>query len=237
MGINHLRISTTTAGDLLSSLVSMTAAVVTAAALHPLLAPVVLFSALPQGWATIRSAKIAYRSFLDTSARIRRLGITADLGTNRSDAAEVRAFTTQNLLLGEHRRIAADLTHQAVTVEYRTTGIRLLGRTLAGLGSAAAYLVLGALIYTAALHVKPRVSWRAGSHAPRARCVPSAGLWCCSYSRGGTRPSSPCRRRWLYQSMYATAATSRSSSPVHGPLFLTSSALNSELNASAMALS
>ena len=58
MGLSQLRTSTTTAGDLLASLVSMAAAMITDAILHPLLAPVVPFSVLPQGWASIRSAKI-----------------------------------------------------------------------------------------------------------------------------------------------------------------------------------
>ncbi|WP_143515953.1 MULTISPECIES: hypothetical protein [Pseudonocardia] len=38
-----------------------------------------LFSAIPQGWATIRSAKIQYASFFKTSSRVRRLGVTANL--------------------------------------------------------------------------------------------------------------------------------------------------------------
>ncbi|OLT32040.1 hypothetical protein BJF82_08550 [Kytococcus sp. CUA-901] len=58
-----------------------------------------------------------------------------------------------------------------------------------------------------------------------------------SFSAGGTMPISPWSRWWLNQSMYSAVAISRSSMPRQGPWLRTSSALNSELNASAKALS
>jgi hypothetical protein len=53
---------------------------------------------------------------------------------------------------------------------------------------------------------------------------------------GWDEPISPWSRRWLNQSMYSATAISRSSMLFQGPLLRTSSALNSELNASASAL-
>jgi len=76
------------------------------------------------------------------------MNIVGGLMTNRREAAEVRAFTTQETLLAEHRRIGAQLTAQAVSVEHRKTVIRLIGRALAGIGTALAYAVLGVLLYT-----------------------------------------------------------------------------------------
>jgi ATP-binding cassette, subfamily B, bacterial len=55
------------------------------------------------------------------------------------------------VLLAEHRRIAAALAREAIRAERRKTRVRLAGRTLGGVGTGAAYLVLGALIYTGAL--------------------------------------------------------------------------------------
>jgi len=91
--------------------------------------------------------------------------------------------------------------------------------------------------------VKPRVWWRVGSHAPTVAgasilaAAPAAVACAVSCSTGGIRPSWPCRRRWLYQSMYSAVAISTSSIPRHGPWWRISSALYSELNASAIALS
>jgi ATP-binding cassette subfamily B protein len=134
-------------GNLLSSAISLAAAIVTAGLLNPVLAPVVLLAATPSGWASMRSAMLTYESFVRMVSRMRRLGITGDMITSRRHAAEVRAFTTQDTLLGEHRRIGSQVTTEAVRVEHRKTAIRLVGRSLAGIGTVLAYGVLGALLY------------------------------------------------------------------------------------------
>ncbi|MGH3944054.1 MAG: ABC transporter ATP-binding protein [Pseudonocardiaceae bacterium] len=139
------------AGNLLSSAISLAAAIVTAGLLNPVLAPVVLLAAVPNGWASMRAAMLGYQSFVRMVSRMRRLGITSDIITSRRQAAEVRAFTTQDTLLSEHRRIGSQVTAEAVKVEHRKTAIRLVGRGLAGIGTALAYGVLGVLLYTGAM--------------------------------------------------------------------------------------
>jgi len=138
-------------GDLIAGLVSVTAAVLTAGLLHPLLAPVVLLAALPQGWASVRSARLMFESVVRTLSARRRLGVTGRLITGRDQAAELRAFTTQRVLLAEHRRIAASLTADAMRLSRDRTVVQLLGRTLSGIGTAAAYVVLALLLYAAVL--------------------------------------------------------------------------------------
>jgi ATP-binding cassette subfamily B protein len=150
-GINSLSRGVTDAGSLLSSAISLAAAIVTAGLLNLALAPVVLLAAVPNGWASMRSARMGYESFVRMISRHRRLWITSDLITGRREADEVRAFTTQDILLGEHRRIGAELTAEAVTVEHHKTAIRLIGRGLAGIGTVGAYVVLGLLLYTGAM--------------------------------------------------------------------------------------
>ncbi|GGL02907.1 multidrug ABC transporter permease [Sphaerisporangium melleum] len=149
--LQSLRHTTAAIGDLVASLVSVAAATVGAGLLHPLLAPVVLLTAVPQGWASIQSARLAYDAFNRMTSQLRRRAVTAGLITSRSDAAEIRAFTAQDLLLAEHRRISLRLMHETLDVEHKKNLVRLAGRTLAGVGTAVAYLVLGALIYTGAL--------------------------------------------------------------------------------------
>ncbi|MCO1656634.1 ABC transporter ATP-binding protein [Pseudonocardia humida] len=146
-GLTRVRTVVGETGDLLASLVSVAAAVVTAGVLHPLLAPVVLLAALPQGWASVRSARLMFASFLRMSSARRRLGIAGALITGRDQAAEVRALTTRGPLLAEHRRIADQITADAVRVARDRTLVELVGRTLAGIGSAGAYAVLALLIY------------------------------------------------------------------------------------------
>jgi len=138
-------------GNLLSSVITVAAAIVTAGLLNPVLAPVVLLAAVPNGWASVRAAMLSYESFVRMISRMRRLGITSDMIIGRSEAAEVRAFTTQHTLLSEHRRIGSQLATEAVAVEGRKTAIRLIGRGLAGVGTALAYGVLGLLLYAGAM--------------------------------------------------------------------------------------
>lgn len=150
-GIMSINQGVTDAGNLLSSAISLAAAIVTAGLLNPVLAPVVLLAAVPNGWASMRTAKLSYESFVRMVSRMRRLGITSDMITSRRQAAEIRAFTTQDILLGEHRRIGSQVTAETVRLEQRKTAVRLLGRGLTGIGMALAYGVLGELLYTGAM--------------------------------------------------------------------------------------
>ena len=138
-------------GDLLAGLVSVTAAVTTAGLMHPLLAPVVLLAALPQGWASVRSARLMFASVVRTLSTRRRLNVTSRLITGRDQAAELRAFTTQSMLLAEHRRIGDRLTAEGVRLARNRTAVQLIGRTLSGIGTAGAYLVLALLLYWSVL--------------------------------------------------------------------------------------
>jgi ATP-binding cassette, subfamily B, bacterial len=137
--------------SLTSLTVSMCAAVTTAAILHPLLAPTVLLAAAPQAWAQVRNAKLRFDSMLRTSSQARRLAVVSELIARRENAAEVRAFTTQAVLLAEHRRIACELLDEAVRVGRRQNHATTLGRTISGVGTAVGYVVLGLLLYAGAL--------------------------------------------------------------------------------------
>jgi ATP-binding cassette, subfamily B, bacterial len=138
-------------GDLLAGLISVLAATVTAGIVHPVLAPVVVLAALPQAWASLRGIRVMFASHLAMTSRMRRLGVTGSLISERAAAAEVRAFTTQDVLLAEHERIAADLATEGVRVAHRRNLLTTLGRALSGVGAALGYVVLGLLLYLGAL--------------------------------------------------------------------------------------
>jgi ATP-binding cassette, subfamily B, bacterial len=111
------------------------------------LAPVVLLAALPRGWATVRSARLMFASFVRMTSARRRSSVTSMLITRRDPAAEVRAFTTQQVLLGEHHRISDLITAEAVRLERDRTIVQLIGRTVSGVGTGLAYGVLALLLY------------------------------------------------------------------------------------------
>ena len=192
-GLPRVRGAVRDSGDLLAGLVSLVAAVTTAGLLHPVLAPVVLVAALPQGWASVRAARMMFAAVVRMFSRNRRLGVTSRLITGRDEAAELRAFTAQQVLLGEHRRIADEITADSVRTEHHRTLVQLLGRTLAGIGTA-----------------PPTPCWR---------CCSTAG---CCRSRWPGPPRWPCApparpsARWSSRPTASTraASTSPSSAPV-----------------------
>jgi ATP-binding cassette subfamily B protein len=146
-GPSRIRSCAQDTGDLIASVVSVSAAVLSAGVLHPVLAPVVLLAALPRGWATVRSARLMFGSFVRMTSARRRSSVTSMLITRRDPAAEVRAFTTQEVLLGEHRRISDLITAEAVRLERDRTVVQLIGRTVSGVGTGLAYGVLALLLY------------------------------------------------------------------------------------------
>ena len=149
--LHHLRFGATTVGDLAAAVVSVGAAVVTAGLLHPVLAPLVLLAALPQAWAGIRGAQLQIDAMVRMNANIMRRYVTGDLLSERRNAAELRAFTARQLVLREHRRIAADLAADEVRVGLRCNRLTTLGRVFSGLGAGLGYVVLGLLLHDGAL--------------------------------------------------------------------------------------
>jgi ATP-binding cassette subfamily B protein len=150
-GVRALRGSIQTVGDLLSSMVSLIAAMITVAVFSGWLLPALVIAAGADAWAAMRSAKLRYESFLKMITRDRQSWVIGDLITERESALEVRAFTTQPVLLEEYRRVAAILSGQAIQVARRQTLIQLIGRAVAGVGTGLAYVVLGWLLYIGAM--------------------------------------------------------------------------------------
>jgi ATP-binding cassette, subfamily B, bacterial len=146
-GPSRVRSCVQDTGDLIAGLVSVSAAIASAGVMHPVLAPVVLLAALPNGWATVRSARLMFGSFVRMTSARRRISVTSMLITRRDPAPEVRAFTTQSVLLSEHRRISDAITAEAVRLERDRTVVQLIGRTVSGIGTGLAYGVLALLLY------------------------------------------------------------------------------------------
>jgi ATP-binding cassette subfamily B protein len=146
-GTRSVRSAIRSVADLMSSAVSLVAAMATVAVFSGWLLPALLVAAAVDAWAAMRAAKLNYESFLHMVTRDRQSWVIGDLITEREAAVEVRAFTAQPVLLAEHRRVAKILAAEATRVERRQTWIQLSGRGVAGVGTAVAYVVLGWLLY------------------------------------------------------------------------------------------
>ncbi|HWN34613.1 MAG TPA: ATP-binding cassette domain-containing protein, partial [Pseudonocardia sp.] len=81
----------------------------------------------------------------------RRRDITNELISDRANAAEIRAFTTQRALLAEHRRLTEQVTAEVSRVGQQRNLLSTAGRALAGAGAGVGYAVLGLLLYTGGL--------------------------------------------------------------------------------------
>lgn len=146
IGVSRIENSVRDIAKVASSVVSMVAALVTAGILNPWLVPVLLLAAVADGWTAMRMAKLGYESFLKMFSRRRRLQIVENLMVAREVAMERHALTLHDTLLQEDNRIATNITAEAVLVAGRRNRIGMIGRALAGLGTGAAYLVLGLLL-------------------------------------------------------------------------------------------
>src|SRR4051812_14715364 len=147
----HLRFGAPIVGDLAAAVVTVSAAMVTAGLLHPVLAPLVLLAAVPQGWAGIRGAQLQMAANVRMNASLLRRWVTGDLLSARDNAAELRAFTARDVVLREHRRIAAHLADDEVRVGLRQNRVTTVGRAFSGLGSAVGYCGLGLLLHAGVL--------------------------------------------------------------------------------------
>ncbi|XVV04677.1 ABC transporter ATP-binding protein [Actinosynnema sp. CA-248983] len=152
-GVRSLESSLRYLADLVSSCITMIAAIVTVGLLNPWLAPALLLAAVANAWASARVSKLRYEHFLDSVTRNIRKGVVEEVATDRDFALERHALTLQERLLAEHRRIADSLMGDEIRMAHKTNLVRLTGRALAGLGTGFAYAVLGVLLFSGGMEL------------------------------------------------------------------------------------
>ncbi len=141
-GLEAIGAGVRSVAGLVSAGVTMIAAVVSAAVLNPWLALVLVLAALGDGWATLLASRLGRRHFLDTVTRQMAKSVVAEVATSRRFAVERHALVLQERLVGEHRALNAELARDETRLNARTALLRLLGRAIAGVGTAAAYALL-----------------------------------------------------------------------------------------------
>lgn len=137
--------------DVLTGAVGMVAAAGTLGVLHPLLLPLLLLTAVPEGWASVRSARMRYLMLLSLVGVTRRKWILSDLMVERRHAPEVRSFTMRAFLLGQYDRAASYQRHVELDVARRQTVVKITGDMLKGVATAAVYIALGVMLWKGAV--------------------------------------------------------------------------------------
>ncbi|WP_423748138.1 ABC transporter ATP-binding protein [Frankia canadensis] len=114
--------------------------------LHPALLPLLVLSILPDGWASLRSARLAHASWLQRLPQVRRQWMLRYRMTDRDCAAEIRSFGLGPFLLGEYTALAREQEAEQVRVGRGQARYRLTGEAISGLALGLVYGVLVALL-------------------------------------------------------------------------------------------
>ncbi|MGI5207625.1 ABC transporter ATP-binding protein [Spirillospora sp. CA-108201] len=133
--------------DLFTAAVGVAAAAGALGVLHPVLLPLLLLTALPEGWAAVRAARLGYLTQLDLVEVRRRSWIMSDLMTERRHAAEVRSFTVRAFLLRQYAALAVHIRRVLLDLARRQTMSQIWGDVLKGVATALMYAALGLLLW------------------------------------------------------------------------------------------
>ncbi len=114
--------------------------------LAPILLPLLLIAAVPDGWAAVRIAKMRYLTSYELGVNRRRKLILADLMVDRRAAGEVRSFNMRDFLLRSYNALASYERAVALRLARRQSLVTLAGDVAAGIGLGIVYLALGLLL-------------------------------------------------------------------------------------------
>ncbi|GAA0911205.1 ABC transporter ATP-binding protein [Nonomuraea longicatena] len=116
--------------------------------LHPVLLPLILLAAVPSTWASIRSARVGYRTSTGVAAARRRRNVLDNLMTQRPAAAEIRSYTMRSHLLAEFGRIYRWITAYELRAVRKQQLTGIWGDVFGGLATGLVYTALGLLLWS-----------------------------------------------------------------------------------------
>lgn len=146
-GLVYLDRSVDSLVELTGAALGVLAAAGTLLVLHPLLIAVLSLSIVPEGWAVLRSAQLGYRARRRMTALSRRQWTLGLLTTGREAATDLRSYQAEKFVLGEYDQVAGAMQAAETRVEVEQARVQVIGRALAGLGSAATFGTLGLLLH------------------------------------------------------------------------------------------
>ena len=132
--------------DLLSAAASLIAGAGVLTAVHPLLLPLLLLAALPQGVAQVRGARITYLAALEMMGHRRMLSALRWHMSDTCNADQVRSGTMAPFLLGRYRRITDRVNAAERQAAGRSARTALFGAAAGGLASALVWAALVGLL-------------------------------------------------------------------------------------------
>jgi ATP-binding cassette, subfamily B, bacterial len=135
--------------DIMTGATSFAAAAIAITTLHPVLLPLLLVTALPEGWAAIRVARSRYLMMLETIGPRYHSVILGDLLSSRWYAGDLRSYTMQDLLLAQYRRVAGVYRDAQLALARKNVITRLAGDGGSGVANGLVYVALGLLLAAA----------------------------------------------------------------------------------------
>jgi ATP-binding cassette subfamily B protein/ATP-binding cassette subfamily C protein len=132
--------------DVITGVAGLAAAAGTLGVLHPVLLPLLVVSALPEGWASIRAARTQYLSRVAWIGAHRRKWMLSDLMADRKAAAEVRAYTAAGYLLDRYTAVARRVMTADLGVARSQALARAAGSLLGGVATGIVYTTLALLL-------------------------------------------------------------------------------------------
>lgn len=145
-GVYYLERATDNLVELIGSLFAVAAAATTVGVLHPVLLPVLMLSALPEGWAVVHAGRLGYAAMTRTVTLNRRARMLSDLATEREPAAEIMACQAEPFVRAEYRAVADLVQQQEIRVGLGQATVKTIGRALAGIATAGTLVLLGVLL-------------------------------------------------------------------------------------------
>ncbi len=125
--------------DMLTSAVRIAAAGGVLGVLHPVLLPLLVLSIVPDGWASMRAARLAHTSWLAQIRQVRRQYMLRWHLTARDCAAEIRSFGLGPFLVDEYTSLAREQEAEQIRVGRGQAKYRLTGEAVSGLALGVVY--------------------------------------------------------------------------------------------------
>ncbi|MGI5341095.1 ABC transporter ATP-binding protein [Streptomyces sp. CA-181903] len=132
----------------IGSLVSFAAAAGVLTVLHPVLLPLLILMTVPRSWASLRSARARYASYLRWMQHARAGRLLTQTLMRTGPAAEIRVHDVGPFLLHHFRAMAETSEAEQSRLATDRARVRLFASALTGLAAALTYASLGVLLAT-----------------------------------------------------------------------------------------
>jgi ATP-binding cassette, subfamily B, bacterial len=132
--------------NLLAGLVSLLAVAIAVIVIHPLLLVALLLATTPNAYAALRAGHQRFQTYLQGSARRRRLWMLHKLMAERVSASELRSYGLRGFLLGQYDRVMNAQTAIDLDLARRVTTTTSIGAIVSGIASGGVYVLLGILL-------------------------------------------------------------------------------------------